>query len=73
MSEHYADHGSVLPAGATALIATEDGELTFYLPNGDPEAPVSRYAELLVAVLIRSEDPEWVEEMISMIRDQPEH
>ncbi|WP_353429096.1 hypothetical protein [Paracoccus denitrificans] len=69
MSDPYHDHGSVLPAGASALVVTEDDEFTFYLPDGDPEVPVSRHVQLLVAVLLRSEDPEWLEEMISSLDD----
>lgn len=71
MTDIHTDQGSVLPAGASALVVTEDGEFTFYLSDKDPEAPVSRNVQLLVAVLLRSEDPRWVEEMISVLDDHP--
>lgn len=71
MTDINTDQGSVLPSGASALVVTEDGEFTFYLSDKDPEAPVSRNVQLLVAVLLRSEDLEWVEEMISVFADHP--
>ena len=70
MIDIHADHGTVLPVGATALVVTPDGELTFYLPNGDETHSLPRRVQLLAAVLIRSDDVDWVDEAISILDEQ---
>lgn len=39
-----------------ALVVSAEGELSFYLSDNTPDAPVPRLVQLLVAVLMRSED-----------------
>ena len=64
------DHGTILPAGATALVVTRDGELSFLLPNDDDDQEVPQLVQLLAAVAVRSADAEWVEEMLASIQDR---
>lgn len=64
------DHGTVLTPGSSALVVSVEGELTFDLPDNPPDAPIPRLVQLLVAVLMRSEDEDWVEEMLGIFEDQ---
>jgi hypothetical protein len=64
-----ADHGSILPKGASALIVDEAGGLSFYLPNDDPDIDMAPMVQLLAAVLIKSKDPNWVSEMIASFEE----
>ncbi|QRI64533.1 hypothetical protein JQ506_05915 [Shinella sp. PSBB067] len=70
MTDVSTDHGSVLPPGSSALVVSAEGELSFYLPDNPPDAPVPRLVQLLAAVLMRSEDEDWVEEMLGIFEDQ---
>lgn len=69
MTDVSADHGTVLPTGSSALVVSADGELSFYLPDNPSDTPVPRLVQLLVAVLMRSRDEEWVEEMLGTFED----
>lgn len=70
MTDVSTDYGTVLPSGSSALVVSAEGELSFYLPENSPDAPVSRLVQLLAAVLMRSEDEDWVEEMLGIFEDQ---
>jgi len=70
MTDLSTDHGTVLPPGSSALVVSAEDELSFYLPENPPDAPVPRLVQLLAAVLMRSEDEEWVEEMLCLFEDQ---
>lgn len=70
MTDVSTDHGTVLPQGSSARVVSAEGELSFYLPDNPPDAPVPRLVQLLVAVLMRSEDEDWVEEMLGIFEDQ---
>lgn len=69
MTDVSADHGTVLPPGSSALVVSAEGELSFYLSDNPSDAPVPRLTQLLVAVLMRSEDEDWVEEMLGIFED----
>lgn len=71
MTDISTDHGTILPPGSSALVVSAEGELSFYLPDNPADAPVSRLTQLLVAVLMRSEDEDWVKEMLGVFEDQP--
>jgi hypothetical protein len=70
MTDVSTDHGTVLPSGSSALVVSAEGELSFYLPDNPPDTPVPRLVQLLAAVLMRSEDEDWVEEMLGIFEDQ---
>ena len=59
------DFGTILPNDVSALIVEQTGELNLYLANHADDEELSTMTQLLTAVLIRSEDPDWVSEMIS--------
>lgn len=60
-----ADYGTVLPAGASALVVNQSGELSFYMADGAEDEDLPRMVRLLAAVLVQSEDADWVDEMIA--------
>ena len=70
MTDISTDHGTVLPPGSSALVVSAEAEFSFFLPDNPPDTPVPRLTQLLVAVLIRSEDEDWVEEMLGILEDQ---
>ena len=59
------DHGSVLSPRSSALVVSEDGELSMRMAHFPDDAEVPRMVLLLAAVLVRSRDDEWVEDMLS--------
>lgn len=61
---------TVLPADASALVATTEGGLEFVMANVPDDADVPPSVQLLVAVMLRSEDPEWVGKMMSWLEAQ---
>ena len=69
MTDISTDHGTVLPPGSSALVVSAEGEFSFYLPDNPPDTPVPRLTQLLVAVVMRSEDEEWVDEMLRVFED----
>ena len=62
-----ADHGTVLPAGSSALVVDEDGRLSLMLANYSEERSLPTMALLLAAVAIRSDDEDWVEETLAVL------
>jgi hypothetical protein len=70
MTEASSDHGTVLPPRSSALIVSEDGKLSMFLAELDDDQPVPRLVLLLGAVLIRSTDDEWVEDMLADLEDR---
>lgn len=71
MTDISSDHGSVLPPDAAALVVDTSGGLSFLLPDYPDAAEVPRMVQLLAAVLLRSKDEEWVEEMLGILADTP--
>ncbi len=69
LPHHHAastDHGSVLPPRSSALVVSEEGELTMLMARLAKDEDVPRMVLLLGAVLVRSSDDEWVDEMLSI-------
>ena len=62
--EAHADQGTVLPPDCAAVTVDTEGRFGLLLPHLPPDADVPRGILLLVAVLARSSDPEWVDDMI---------
>ncbi len=64
-------HGeTMLPADATALVATAAGEFELVIANGPDDAVVQPNVQLLVAVLLRSKDSAWAGEMLDWLETQ---
>jgi hypothetical protein len=61
------DHGTVLRKDQAALIVNEDGSFGLLLPTAADDAPVSLGQKLLVAIAVRLDDPEWVEDMLAAL------
>lgn len=65
------DHGSILPPNASALIVSADGELAFMLADYPEDMPLPCMVQLLAAVILRSTDEDWVEEMLTIFDETP--
>jgi len=71
MADISSDHGSILPPDATALVVDASGDISFLLPDYPVSTEVPRMVQLLAAVLLRSRDEEWIEEMLALLTDTP--
>ena len=67
MQSITADHGSLLPLESSALVVDQTGKLSFHMPNEPGDVDISPMVQLLAAVFIRSEDQDWVAEMIDSL------
>lgn len=56
---------TIIPEGATALVATLDGGVELYLPKEHGDEVVPDNAMFLVAVMYLAKDLAWVEETIN--------
>lgn len=72
MARHipHSDHGTVLQRDQAALIANPDGSLSLLMPDWAGDEVPSRSARLLIAMAVRADDPEWVEEMLDFLQEQ---
>lgn len=68
MTKASSDHGTVLPPRSSALIVSEDGQISMFLAELDDDVPVPRL--VLAAVLVRSTDEAWVEDMLEELEDR---
>jgi hypothetical protein len=59
--------GTLIEANEAALIVGEDGELRLVLPDYEDDNDIPPGALLLAAVLVRSEDDDWVNEMSAFL------
>lgn len=66
----HSDHGTVLQRDQAALVANPDGSFSLLMPDMAGDAEPSTAVQLLVAAAVRSDDPEWVEEMIAFLHEQ---
>ncbi len=69
MFEINADHGTVLPKSASALVVDGEGKLSLLIPEEPGDQEICVMAQLLAAVAIKSLDPEWVDEMLATFED----
>jgi hypothetical protein len=72
ISEHegHADLGTVLPRDCAAVTVDAVGRFGFLLPSLPPDEDVPREIMLLAAVLARSSDQDWIDEMIRWFSEQ---
>lgn len=71
MTDISSDHGSVLAPDAAALVVDASGDISFLLPDYPDDTEVPRMVQLLAAVLLRTHDEEWIEEMLGILADTP--
>jgi len=69
MTDISTDYGSILPPDSAALVVDASGDISFLFPNYPDTAEIPRMVQLLAAVLIRSGDEEWVEDMLADMTD----
>lgn len=58
---------TILPADASALLATAAGGFDFVMSNAPDDAEVQQNVQLQFAVMLRSKDPEWIGEMVTCL------
>lgn len=64
------EDGTLIEANEAALIVGEDGELRLVLPDYEDDNDIPPGALLLAAVLVRSEDEDWVNEMSAFLLER---
>lgn len=67
MPDTNSESETVLPADASALVATAAGGLEFVMANGSGDAEVQPNVQLLFAIMLQSKGPEWVGEMMTWL------
>ena len=71
MNDISTDRGSIIEPDACALVASADGSLSFLIPQiRDEDAALPRKVLLLVAVFVRAEADEWVNEMLEFLEQE---
>lgn len=65
----HSEHGRVIKPTEAALVVDENGEMRMLLPGYADDQDVPLMVLLLSAVLVRSSDPEWIEEMLAMFKE----
>lgn len=68
-SAQHSDHGTVIRPTEAALVVDEDGEMRMLMPGYADDQEVPLMVLLLGAVLVRSRDPDWIEEMLAMFKE----
>ena len=64
------EDGTLVDADEAALIVGEDGELRLILPDYEDDNDIPPGALLLAAVLVRSDDDDWVNEMSAFLLER---
>ena len=64
------EDGTLVEADEAALIVGEDGELRLILPDYEDDNDIPPGALLLAAVLVRSDDEDWVYEMSAFLLER---
>ena len=64
------EDGTLVDANETVLIVGEDGELRLILPDYEDDNDIPPAALLLAAVLVRSDDEGWVNEMSAFLLER---
>ena len=73
----HSDHGTVVHPDQAAFIANADGSFGLLLPDLPDGTPLTVAHRLIVAIAVRLDDPEWVEDMLAALdaahRDASKH
>lgn len=65
MNDQSENSGSVVRSDQAAFIVDAAGRISLVLPSKDLDGPVLPAHRLLLAIALRVDDPDWVEEMLS--------
>lgn len=66
----HPDDGTLIQSNEAALVVGEDGELRLILPDYEDDNDIPPGALLLAAVLVRSEDEDWANEMSAFLLER---
>ncbi|ABE61486.1 hypothetical protein Nham_0597 [Nitrobacter hamburgensis X14] len=69
--EAHTDHGTVLKPDQAALVFDTDGRMSVVLPDMSPDAEIPTGWQLMLAIIQKYNDPDWVAEMVGD-RHRPE-
>jgi hypothetical protein len=64
MDEAANSNGFLIRSDQAAIVVDTDGRVSLLLPRQDPDAHVSPALRLLLAIALRMDDPEWIEELL---------
>lgn len=64
MNDAAESNGFLIRPGQAAFVVDPDGRISLVLPRQDMDGPVPPGFRLLLAIALRMEDPEWVEELL---------
>lgn len=64
------DHGTVLPAGSSALVVDDNGVMSLLLADYPDDADVPVMVQVLAAVAIRSTDEDWIAEVLAIFDEK---
>ncbi len=67
MGDSHNKNRTILEADDVALVIKSDGEATLCLPDYEDDDEVPRHTLLLVALMNKMEDEDWVDKIISEI------
>ena len=66
----HPDDGTHITSKEAALVVGEDGDFRLILPDYEDDNDIPPGALLLAAVLVRSEDEDWANEMSAFLLDR---
>ena len=66
----HPDGGTLIMPDEAALIVDDNGELRLILPDYEDDSDIPPSALLLAAVLVRSDDEEWTNEMSAFLLER---
>lgn len=64
------DHGTVLPAGSSALVVDADGVMSLLLADYPDDAEIPLLVQVLAAVAIHSTDEDWIAEVLAIFDEK---
>jgi hypothetical protein len=71
--EAHTDHGTVLKPDQAALVFDPDGRMSIVLPDMPPDAEIPSGWRLMLAIIQKCRDPDWVAEMVGDDRRRDTH
>jgi hypothetical protein len=69
--EAHTDHGTVLKPDQAAPVFDTDGRISVVLPDMPPDAEIPSGWWLMLAIIQKSSDPDWIAEMVGDHRHEP--
>lgn len=71
--EAHTDYGTVLKPDQAALVFDPDGDMAVLVPDMPPDAEIPPGWRLMLAIIQKCHDPDWVAEMVGDRRPSKKH